>query len=119
HLVATPRHEVGVGRERAVGRQLGGVDEHGNASSVGGLDDGFDGGHPAGDVGRAGDCEKLRPWACVQRDDHIVGCEGAVGAALDVAAGGGTGPGEQVGVVLDDGGHDDIIRLEAQAIGQV
>ena len=39
HLVAAPRQEVGGGRQRAVRRELGGVDEHRDAPLVGGGDD--------------------------------------------------------------------------------
>ena len=39
----------------------------------------------------------------------VVDVEGAVAAALDVAAAGDAGPRQQVGVVLDDGGDDDVV----------
>ena len=48
-----------------------------------------------------------------------VDVEGAVGAALDEAAPAQPGPGQQVGVVLDHGGDDDVVGLEAQAVGEV
>ena len=58
--------------------------------------------------------------APVVEDPHdVVDAEGAVGAALDPAAGGDAGPRQQVGVVLDDGRHDDVVGVERQAVGQV
>ena len=59
HLVAAPGDEVGVGRQRAVGGELGGVDEHGDVPLVGGGDDGVEGRQPAGDVRGAGDGQQL------------------------------------------------------------
>ena len=42
-----------------------------------------------------------------------------VGVALDVAAARDARPRQQVGVVLDDGGDDDVVGLEPQPVGEV
>ena len=55
----------------------------------------------------------------VQRRHDVLGLEGAVAAALDVPAGRGAGPGQQVGVVLGHGGDDDVAGGEPQPVGEV
>ena len=40
-------------------------------------------------------------------------------AALDVAAPCDACPRQEVGVMLDDGGHDDVVRLQAEPVGEV
>ena len=74
---------------------------------------------PPGDVGGARDRQEPGSRSGVQGSGNIIGAKRAVPAALDVAAPGGPGPGQQVGVVLDNGGHDDVVRRELQTIGEV
>ena len=117
--MAAEGEEVGGRGQRAVGRQLGGVEGHGNAALVGGVDDGVDGWEPAGDVR----CRRYgqKGWAspCVQGGGDVFDGERAGGPALDVPAIGNPTPGQQVGVVLDHGGHHHVIGCEAQPVGQV
>ena len=81
---------------------------------------GVDGREPARHVGCAGDGQERRPpGAGVERGHHVVDVEGAVGPALDVAAPGHPTPREEVGVVLDDGGDDHVVRCEAEPVGEV
>ena len=115
HLVPAPRHEVDRGWETSVGCELGGVDEDGDAALVGGHGDVVDGGHPAGDVGRTGDGQQLRMWCDVEGRRDVVDGEGAVGRALDEPAAGHARPRQQVGVMLDDGRDDDIVRARGGA----
>ena len=83
------RRRPGSGR---CGGELGGVDEHRDAPLVGGGDDLVDRRQPAGDVGRAGDGEQPGPGPGVEGGGDVVGGEGAVGAALDVAPPARAGP---------------------------
>ena len=55
----------------------------------------------------------------VERGDDVVDRERAVGAALDEASLAQAGPRQQVGVVLDHGRHDHVVRSEAQPVGEV
>ncbi len=61
-LVAAPRHVIDRTWETSVRCELGGVDEDGDATCVGGRGDVIDGRHPPGDVRRAGDGQQLRLW---------------------------------------------------------
>ena len=77
HLVAAPGDVVGRRAAAGGGRELGGVDEHGHAALVGGVDDLVDRRQPAGDVRRAGDGEQLRLRPRLERRGHVVDGEGA------------------------------------------
>ncbi len=99
--------------------ELGGVEEHGNATFVGGDGDLVDWGRPAGDVGRAGDREEFGAGLGVEGGGDVVGGEGPVGGAVDEAPAGDARPREQVGVVFDDGGEDDVVGVEAEPVGEV
>ena len=107
--MAAPGHEIGVSRQRPVGGELGGVDEHGHTAPVGAVDDLVERWEPAGDVGGAGDGEQPGCGAVIERGGDVGGGEGAVLAALDVATPGQPSPRQEVGVVLDDGGDDDVV----------
>ena len=55
----------------------------------------------------------------VEGGDDLVDGERAVGRAFDKPATSDTGPGQQVGVMFDDGGDDDVVGVEAKAVGEV
>ena len=57
--------------------------------------------------------------ARVEAGDDVVDVEGAITAAFDVAPPRHPTPGQEVGVVFDHGGEHDIVRLEAQPVGQL
>ena len=86
HLVPAPREEVGVGGQRAVGRELGGVDEDGDAPIVGGGDDGVERGIQPVTFEAPVMASRRGRGAVVERGDDVVDVEGARRAALDVAA---------------------------------
>ena len=119
HLVPAPRQVVRGGGHRAVGRQLGGVDQDRDIPLVGHGDDGIDVRAPSRDVGRRGDRQQGGTGPGVELGGHLVGGEGAVGAALDEPARAGPGPRQQVGVVLHDGGDHDVVGGQAEAVGEV
>ena len=119
HLVPAPRHEVDRGWQTSVGCELGGVHEDGHAALVGGDGDVVDRGHPAGDVRRAADGQQLRMRCDVEGRRDVLDGEGAIGLAFDEPAAGHACPRQQVGVMLDDGGDDDIVRAEGESVGEV
>ena len=119
HLVTAPRHVVGGGGQRSVGGELGGVDEHGDRTGVSGGDHGVERRRPAGHVRGAGDRQQRRGRSGVEGGGEVVEVECSVRAAVDEAAPAQAGPGQQVGVVLDHGGDDDVVRLEPEPVGEV
>ena len=60
HLVPAPRDVVDGRWDRAMGRELGGIDEHRNPTGAGRFGDVLERWHPAGDVRRAADGKQLR-----------------------------------------------------------
>ena len=86
---------------------------------VGRGDDLVDRWRPAGDVGCTGHCQQPRTRSDVERGGDISGREGAVRTALDEAPQAQPSPGQQVGVVLNDGGHDDVVGSQSEPVGQV
>ena len=107
--MAAPRDVIRVGRHRAVGCELRGIDHDRNATGVRGLDEVVDRRQPSGDVRRGGDGEQ--PWAgpLVELGDHVVDPERAVAVALDEPAPAQPAPRQQVGVVLHNGRDDDVV----------
>ncbi len=57
--------------------------------------------------------------ALLQAGDHVVGVEGPVQPALDVAPRRDPAPGQQVGVMLDHRGEHHVVGLEAQPVGEL
>ena len=114
HLVAAPGDEIGLLGEVTVRRELGAVDSYGDLPVMGGVDDLVDRRQPSGDVRSAGDGEQARLGGPVQFIRDIAGCEGPVGSALDIAARGYTRPRQEIGVVFDDGGDDNVVGTQAQ-----
>ena len=55
----------------------------------------------------------------VEAGDDVVHAEGAIGAALHVAARGHPAPGQKVGVMFDDGGEDDVVGVEPEPVGEL
>ena len=100
-------------------RQLRRVDQHPHTACVGGGADLFHRRQPSRHVGGAGHREQRRPRAVVEHPHDVVDAERAFGTALDPPARRRTGPGQQVGVVLDDGRDDDVGGTEAEPVGQV
>ena len=102
-----------------MGRELGAVDSYGDLAVMGGVDDLVDRRQPSGDVRSAGDGKQARLGGPVQFIRDIAGCEGPVGSALDVAARGYARPRQEIGVVFDDGGDDNVVGTQAKAVGEV
>jgi hypothetical protein len=119
HLVATPGEIVGVGRQWPVGGELGGVDQHWDRSGVGGGDDGVQRWRPAGYVRRPRDGQQPGPATGVEDGNCIIDAERPVRSAFDESALAEPGPRQEVGVVLDDGGDDDVVATEAELVGEV
>ena len=119
-LVPAEGHEVGRHRQRAVRGQLGAVDEHGNLAFVGSLDDLVEWWPPPGDVGRAGDGQERGPHGSgVERRTHRLDVEGPLASALDIASPRHPAPGQQVGVVLHDGGDNHVVRCQSEPVGEM
>src|SRR5438105_1524849 len=62
HLVAAPRDEVGVCRQRPVGSELSGIDEHRYTPLVGGFENRVERWHPTRHIRGAGDGEEAGRW---------------------------------------------------------
>ena len=105
-LVPAEGHEVGSRRQGSVGRQLGRIEQDGDAPLVRRGADLLDRWQPARHVGSSRHGQQRRPPPVVEHPDHVGRVERAVGAALDPAPRCHPRPGQQVGVVLDHGrGH--------------
>jgi hypothetical protein len=117
--VAAERHEVGAGRQRPVRRELRGVDGDRHASLVRGRDDRVERRDPAGDVRGAGDGEQSRRGAGVERPHDRLDGERPIRLALDEPPPRVACPRQQVRVMLDDRGDDDVGRLKAEAVREV
>ncbi len=109
HLVAAPGDEVGLGGQRPVRSELGGVDEHRHAPVVGGGDDGVERREPAGDVRGAGDGEQPRPgrassMATTSSTPKVPSEPHSTWRQRRQAR-----PRQEVGVVLDDRRDDDVV----------
>ena len=59
------------------------------------------------------------PRRLVEAGDDVLGVEGPVRAALDVAPGRHPPPRQQVGVMLDHGGEHHVVGLEPQTVGEL
>ncbi len=119
-LVTTEGEEVGGGRQRPVGRQLRGIDYHPHPPFMGRFDNGLERRQPPRHVG----CSRQRQQGrrspiTIESGADVIDGEGSLGRALDVSPGGYPTPREQVGVVLDNGGHHDVGRVELQTVGQM
>ncbi len=118
-LVAAEGHEVGARGERAVGRQLGRIEEDRDAAGVGLGADLLHGGQPTGDVGGSRESQQCGASPVVE-DPHDVGrLEGAGCPAFHPAPRRHPRPGQQVGVVLDHRGGHDVVGAQAQPVGQM
>ena len=58
-------------------------------------------------------------WCDVEGRRDVLDGEGAIRIAFDEPAAGHTCPRQQVGVMLDDGGDDDIVLAEREPVGEV
>ena len=87
--------------------------------AVRGIDDLRQRRHPSGDVGRSGDREQRHARPLVQRGGDVFGVEGPVLPALDVPAGSGPGPGQQVGVMIGRRRDHNVVPSQLEPVSKV